>query len=170
MQSRSAAILIAIALLFIGAARIAFVAGHSPMAGYANQFDMARTSACVGLWPDLPAPARYAAHRAAPVSRYIEDAAEGDKCSMSTEVLFAAAGIATWKLAVKAGIADPVRMDLRIVGAIKAGLLVLLAVLFTVALRLRPAWMLAHAAVFAMVLADPFVTLWCNALYTAAKD
>src|SRR4051794_9070996 len=121
MPSRSAAIAVtvALALLIIGTARIASVVGHSPMAGYANQFDMARTSACVELWPDLPAPARYGAHRAAPVSRYIEDGGESDKCSMSTEVLFAAAGIATWKIAAKAGVADPLRMDLRIVGAIK---------------------------------------------------
>ena len=34
------------------------------------------------------------------------------------------------------------------------------------ALKRRPAWALANAAVFAFVLADPMTTLWLNTLYT----
>ena len=58
-------------------------------------------------------------------------------------------------------------MDLRFVGSVKAlALLALLALLFTRRARARPAWMIVHAAVFAIVLADPVVSLWMNTLYT----
>jgi hypothetical protein len=146
--------------------RIGWMAGHQPLLGYANQFDMGRTSACFGMWPDLPEPGRYEAHLRAPVARYVEGEHRPDECYASSELLFAGIGMAAWKLAADAGLAPPAAMDLRHVGGVKALGLVLLALVFTLMLRQRPAWMLAHAAVFALVLADPVVTLWLNTLYT----
>ena len=45
-------------------------------------------------------------------------------------------------------------------------MLILVALGLDAALKRRPAWALANAAVFAFVLADPMTTLWLNTLYT----
>ena len=166
MLPRRLALLLASLLLIMGAVRIGWMAGHQPVLGYANQFDMGRTSACFGLWPDLPAPGRFGAHREAPIARYVEGERRPDECYVSSELLFTGVAIASWKVAAAAGVASPAAMDLRYVGVVKAIALVLLALIFTLLLRERPAWMLTHAAVFAVVLADPVVTLWLNTLYT----
>ena len=166
MLPRRLAFLLAVLLLVAGTARIGWIVGHQPLLGYANQFDMGRTSACLGLWPDLPEPARYAAHRSAPITRYVEGERRPDECYVSSELLFAGAAIAAWKVAVGAGIANAAAMDLRYVGAVKAIALVVLAWMLAFLMRERPAWALIHVAVFAIVLADPVVTLWMNTLYT----
>ena len=150
--------LAALALLALGAWRIAVIVAASPMLGYANQFDMGRTSACFGLWPDLPEPARYEAHPQAPVSHYARAEPRPAECYRSSELAFVAAALA---IAPRDG---PV--DLRIVGAVKGALLILAAVGLDAALKRRPAWALANAVVFAGVLADPMVMLWANTLYT----
>ena len=72
MLTRRFALLLSILLLVAGTVRIGWMAGHQPLLGYANQFDMGRTSACFGMWPDLPEPGRYEAHLHAPVARYVE--------------------------------------------------------------------------------------------------
>ena len=166
MPTRRFVLLLSILLLVAGAARIGWVTAHQPLLGYANQFDMGRTSACFGMWPDLPEPARYEAQREAPIAKYVEGEHRPDECYVSSELLFSGIGMAAWKLAADAGLAAPAAMDLRFVGGVKAIALVALALLFTFLLRERPAWMLAHAEVFALVLADPVVTLWLNTLYT----
>ena len=166
MLPRRLAVLLAVLLLIIGTVRIGWIVGHQPLLGYANQFDMGRTSACFGLWPNLPEPARYEAHRESPIARYIEGERRPAECYVSSELLFTGAAIAVWKLAASAGIAAASTMDLRFVGVVKALALLLLVLVFARVLRDRPAWLVAHAAVFAIVLADPFVTLWMNTLYT----
>ena len=150
--------LAALALLLLGAWRIAVIVAASPLLGYANQFDMGRTSACLGLWPDLPEPARYQAHPQAPIAHYVRAEPRPAECYRSSELAFVAAALA---IAPRDG---PV--DLRIVGAVKGALLILVALGLDAALKRRPAWALANAAVFAFVLADPMVTLWANTLYT----
>lgn len=150
--------LAAILLLALGAWRIAAVVAASPMLGYANQFDMGRTSACFGLWPDLPEPARYEAHPQGPIARYVRAEPKPAECYPSSELAFVATALA---IAPRDG---PV--DLRIVGAVKGAVLLLVALGLDAALRRRAAWALAHAAVFAFVLADPVTTLWLNTLYT----
>ena len=166
MLSRRLAFVLAVVLLVAGTARIGWLVGHQPTLGYANQFDMGRTSACLGLWPDLPEPARYEAHREAPVPRYIGGERRPAECYVSSELVFAGAAVAAWKIGTLTGIATGPSMDLRYVGAIKAVALVVLAWLFTFLTRDRPAPMLMHAAVLAVILADPVVTLWMNTLYT----
>jgi hypothetical protein len=157
-RSRAVARLAALVLLALGVWRIAVIVAASPMLGYANQFDMGRTSACFGLWPDLPEPARYEAHPQAPIAHYVRAEPRPAECYRSSELAFVAAALA---IAPRDG---PV--DLRIVGAVKGALLILVALGLDAALKRRPAWALANAAVFAVVLADPMIMLWANTLYT----
>ena len=157
-RSRAVARLAAFLLLALGAWRIVVVVGASPMLGYANQFDMGRTSACFGLWPDLPEPARYEAHPQAPIARYVRGEQRPAECYPAASWLFVATAVA---IAPRDH-----AVDLRIVGAVKGAALILVAFGLDAALKRRPAWALANAAVFAIVLAEPMTTLWLNTLYT----
>jgi hypothetical protein len=163
--SRSA-LLVTILLLLAGILRIGWIVGDAPIHGYANQFDTGRTSACIGLWPDLPEPQRYEPHREAPVAKYVPGPRRLPECYASTEVLFGATAMLAWRAAALAGLADSRAMDARFIGGVKALALVALAIALSIALREHAFWLVAHAAVFAIVLADPFVTLWLNTLYT----
>jgi len=150
--------LLCVALILAGAWRLYAIVGATPMLGYANQFDMARTSACVGLWPDLPAPARFEAHAQAPLSRYVRRDDPSDECYPSSELAFVAPAV------MATPIGKPV--NLRRVGVLKATMLLVLALIFTALLRDRPGWALLHAVLFAIVICDPLNTLWLNTLYT----
>ncbi|MEO8739228.1 MAG: hypothetical protein ABI537_05945 [Casimicrobiaceae bacterium] len=150
--------LLTVALIIAGAWRLYAIVGATPMLGYANQFDMARISACVGLWPDLPAPARFEAHPQAPLSRYVRRDDASDECYFSSELALVAPAV----MATPVG--KPV--DLRRAGIFKATMLFVVALIFTVLLRDRPGWALLHAALFAIVICDPLNTLWLNTLYT----
>lgn len=153
-------------LLLIGVVRLFGLVLHDPLLGYANQYDMARTSACVDLWPALPVPARYAAHQSAPLPYYIDEHVRDAQCYRSSAVAF------VWgaKLLVAGGntigIVAADRFPLRAVGVAQALALVALVLAFCYAERRRPWARLAHAAVFAVVLADPANALWLNTLYT----
>ncbi len=157
-RARAVARLATLLLIVLGAWRIAVIVGATPMLGYANQYDTGRTSACFGIWPDLPEPARYEAHPQAPIAEYVPGETRPAECYPSSELAFVAAALA---VAPRDG-----PIDLRLVGAVKGAVLVLLALALDAALKRRPAWALAHAAVFALVLADPMITLWLNTLYT----
>ncbi|HWZ74376.1 MAG TPA: hypothetical protein VN326_23230 [Casimicrobiaceae bacterium] len=150
--------MLAFVLIGIGAWRVYAVVGAAPLLGYANQFDMRRISACVGLWPDLPPAARLQAHPEAPIARYVRGERRPDECYWSSELLFVAPVAAT--------LAEGETVDLRVIGAIKAAALVVVAFALGAMLRQRPAFALVHAVVFALVLCDPIVTLWLNTLYT----
>ena len=152
------ATLLAFVLIGIGAWRVYAVVGAAPVLGYANQFDMGRISACVGLWPDLSPLARLQAHPEAPIARYVGGERLPDGCYWSSELLFVAP--------VAAILAEGETVDLRVVGAIKAVTLVAVALALGAMLRRRPALALVHAVVFALVLCDPIVSLWLNTLYT----
>jgi len=166
MPPSRSALLVTVLLLVLGALRIIWMVSHQPMLGYANQFDTGRTSACFGLWPNLPEPARYDAHRESPIAQHIEGERRPAECYVSAELAFVSVAMAGWKIASELELARSATMDLRYVGVLKAITLLLLAIGFTIALRERPLWMVAHAAVFGLVLADPIVTLWMNTLYT----
>ena len=152
------ATLLAFILIGIGSLRVFAVVSATPLLGYANQFDMRRISACVGLWPDLPPAARLQAHPEAPIARYVRGERRPDECYWSSELLFVAPVAAT--------LAESETVDLRVIGAIKAVTLIVIAFALGAMLRRRPAVALVHGAVFALVLCDPIVTLWLNTLYT----
>ena len=135
--------LLTVALIIAGAWRLYAIVGATPMLGYANQFDMARISACVGLWPDLPAPARFEAHPQAPLSRYVRRDDASDECYFSSEL----ASVAPAVMATPVG--KPV--DFRRAGKFKATMLFVVAPIFTVLLPDLPGLALLHADLFAIV-------------------
>ena len=75
---------IGVILVLAGLARAALVVVQDPMVGYANQFDMHRTSACIGLFPADEAAAK-AATPEAPISRYALGS-RTDGCYLASEV------------------------------------------------------------------------------------
>ena len=152
------ATLVSLALLAVGVWRVGAIVTAAPMLGYANQFDMRRISACVGLWPDVGLDAQLQAHPESPLSKYVPGPRRADECYLSSELLFVAPAVL---MASTAGF-----VSLRLVGAIKAFALFAAAFALNVLLRSRPAWMMLHAVVFAVVICDPMNTLWMNSLYT----
>ena len=144
---------LASALLVIGALRLFLVVTHAPLAGYANQYDMIRTSACVGYWPTQDG-AREAAHPQSPIARYVAGTRDVEACVPSAEVAWVAV------------VAHGGTLDLRVVGVTQALALLIVALWLHVRVRAMPGAQLMHAAVFALVLCDPFDTLWLNTLYT----
>src|SRR5690606_9821630 len=80
---------IAAVVLVLGLLRLFVLVLHAPLAGYANQYDMARSSDCLGLWPDLPAEQQALATPAAPRTDYRYGGATGAACYPSTAVLAA---------------------------------------------------------------------------------
>ena len=145
-------------LIAAGTWRLFAIVGSTPLLGYANQYDMGRTSACIGLWPDLPPPARFQAHPEAPLARYVRGERHPEECYLSSELLFTAP--------VAAVLSPGAAINLRRIGAVKAGLLIVLALALAALLRGQPSWEIMHGAVFAIVICDPMNALWLNTLYT----
>jgi hypothetical protein len=149
-------------LVAVGLARAALLLANDPLLGYANQFDMVRTSACIGIYPDLPEPARYEASRAAPLPLYRAGAPIEGGCYRSSEVALAA--LAFKASAALRGGEGP--LPLRDVGLAKLALAALAVLAIAWALHAHPLAALAHGLVVALVLCDPVVTLWMSTLYT----
>ena len=151
---------VGVILILLGLARAALVVFLDPMAGYANQFDMHRTSACIGFFPANEAAAQ-AATPQAPISHYaITSRTEG--CYQSAEVGIAAVAVAI----ARATGADSSKVSLRYVGYVKLAILFATAFLLAWLLRDHPAASAIHGLVVLLVLTDPVVTLWMNTLYT----
>ncbi len=139
---------------------------HTPVLGYANQYDMLRSSACLDLWPGSAAEKLSDADLAlatvkAPVPVYQRRVFDRSNCYWSTDVAFVAVALTLQRVAI-AGSA----VDLRWIGAVKTALL-LAAILWLSALLWRdPRIAAMNALVAAVVLADPHVMLYANTLYT----
>ncbi len=146
-------------------ARLAWVLLHQPLAGFANQFDMVRTTGCLGLQPQVEAPAG-AATPAAPVTEYRVGVPRDPSCLPSTEVAIAGLAHGLDWLGDRIGVGDRAVLPLRVVAFTHAFLL--LGVLFGIDRSLRefPRARVAHLAVAALVLADPFNTLYLAGFYT----
>ena len=168
LLARPALALACAALLALGTLRMLAIVLHDPLLGYANQFDMIRTSACVDLYPDLPAAQRYAGHPWAPVAQYVPHARADAGCYPTTGVAIVALAKGLVGIAQAAGAVTPERFPLRAVGVLDAAILAALAIAFVIAERRRPWACVGHAAAYAFVLADPATTLWFNTLYTEA--
>lgn len=153
-------------LVVLGCLRLFAVVLHDPLLGYANQYDAIRTSACVGLYPALPVPARYEAFREAPVATYVVDGTQRTGCYPATGVLVVAVAKALAGIGHRLRLVPAGQYPLRAVGLVNAVLLVALVLSFVWLERARPWARLAHAAVFALVLADPVESFWMNSLYT----
>jgi hypothetical protein len=153
---------IGLALVLAGLARVALLIAHEPIIGYANQYDMARTSACTGLYPAVDLAARERASPEAPLPLYALGATKREGCYPSTEVALVSATVAA---AVALG-APPTQVRLKWIGATKLGVLAVVALLLAFALHRHPTAALYHGLAFFLVMADPAVTLWLNTLYT----
>lgn len=155
-----------LALLLLAALRLAQVVCHAPLAGYANQYDMVRAHACLGLWPEAVAPGQ--ASPEAPIPQLRDGAVDPANCHRSTDVLIAQAAFALPRLAawLKDTPEGEFRVSLRWVGALKTLLLVALVLLLDHLLLGTPQARLVHAASVALILADPLNTLFLHTLYT----
>ena len=149
---------IGVVLVVAGLARALLLVAHDPLMGYANQADMQRTSACIGLFPAKETPE---ATPEAPIATYrLGSRTVG--CYQSAEVAIAATTLAI----ARALRADTSHFDLRWIGYTKVALLFGTALLIAWALRGHPGAAVAHGLIVALVLSDPVVTLWFNTLYT----
>lgn len=151
-------------LISLAFLRMISFASHHPMIGYANQYDMARTSACIGLWPIQKSP--YEAKADSPIRNYISGAVMSDVCYPSTDVFLADISKSLWSLAVSVNMANPAEFDLRWVGATKIIVLLVAAMMIAFALRDRPGIGTIHSLALLLVFADPINTLFFNTLYT----
>jgi hypothetical protein len=149
-------------LVIAGLARAGLLVAHDPMMGYANQGDMHRTGSCIGLYPAIDEPARSEATPDAPIAVYRSEAARRGNCYASSEVLIAAAVVAT----ARAARLDAGGFRLQWIGYAKLFLLAATALLIAWALRDHLAAAVLHGLVVLLVLTDPVVTLWFNTLYT----
>ena len=159
---RNRLVLLGTFLALLGLARLASIVFHEPLAGYANQYDMLRIEACVGLYPDLPEPRRYEGTPEAPRARYVRGEPRPQSCRPGSELLFVQAGL----LAAQVFVADRSHVDLRWVGGAKWGFAAAMVLLVTALLRQYPVASLLHGATVLLVLADPMVGLWFNTLYS----
>src|SRR2546421_4792781 len=99
-------------LVALAFARMAALVLHDPLLGFANQYDMVRTGACVGLYPDLPPGKRDAATPDAPLEQYRLGARHADACYWGSEALLAGAVVAGHRLFGAAGAPFPALREL----------------------------------------------------------
>ncbi len=154
--------LLAVLLLL---ARLTHVTTHEPLAGFANQFDMLRTTGCLGLVPDREVPPGVATP-AAPVERYRVDAPRDPSCLIGTEVALAGLARAVDFAGDALGLGDPQTMPLRLLGWTHALLLLLALAGIDRRLRTHSGARLVHAWLAALILVDPFNTLYLAGFYT----
>lgn len=154
-----------VALMLIAVLRLGHVVLHQPLAGYANQYDMVRTTDCLGLLPDADVPYA-AATTAAPIERYRRGLTTGPGCLPSTEVAIAGLALGLDSVTDALGLTDAAVISLRQIAVLKALLLLLSLLGLQWALRRQPGIACAHAAVAALIIFDPFNTLYLASFYT----
>ena len=153
---------IGLALVILGIARAALLVAHDPLVGYASQQDMVRTSACLGLFPDVPEPARAQPQPRAPIDAYKPQDVRRELCYPSTEVFI---GAATVSILRAAGIGKE-SFRLQWIGFAKLAIFAIAALILAWAFHPHPAAALFHGVIVFVLLSDPVVTLWFNTFYT----
>src|SRR5438132_2407935 len=150
-------------LVILAIARMGALVLHDPLLGFANQYDMIRTGACVGLYPDLPADKRDEATADAPLERYKLGPRNAADCRWGTEALLAGVIVAKYRLF---GSARESFSALRELGILELAITALALLAFAIAFWPYPAASFLHGLTAVAVLADPAVTLWFQTLYT----
>ena len=151
---------VGLVLVLLGLLRAGVLVAHDPVMGYGNQYDMIRTSACIGLYPAVKDPE--VGSPEAPIAQYKTGGPRSGLCYLGAEVGIAAAVMGVARLAKVEGGA----IRLNWIGYAKLGLLAFFALLIAFALHHHPAAALAHGLIFLLILTDPVSTLWFNSLYT----
>ena len=141
-----------IALLVLGIIRASLLVLGDPVSGYANQYDMKRSSACLGLWPVTQQDPK-AASPDAPFSVYQRTEPDTPNCHPSTEVLISGMAISVAKI-----FSSDSMIDIRWVGGTKLLLLILMVITLHYAMRDKPLAAFTHAMVFAAILCGH---RWC---------
>ncbi len=156
--------LLALGLLVFGLLRVATLVLAEPVVGFANQYDMQRSSACLGLWPE--AVPIGAATPAAPQPWYVVGTTRPDECYPSSQVAVAWLALQVSSVFEASSRSEGRRVSLRWIGG--TGLLIWLIGSLLVARMFwpRPGVQIAHALLSALLIADPFNTLYLNTLYT----
>ena len=150
-------------LALLAIARMGALVLHDPMLGFANQYDMIRTGACVGLYPDLPPDKRTEATPEAPLERYKLDARNPGECRWGTQALLAGVVAVKHRLLGRSG--EPFAA-LHELGIVELALVAVAVLAFVVAFWPYPLASFLHGFTAFAVLADPAVTLWFQTLYT----
>jgi hypothetical protein len=153
---------IGLALVILGLARAALLVAHDPLVGYGSGEDMVRSGACLGLFPDLPEPARLQAHPEAPIPDYKVQDVRRELCYPSTEIAIDAA---TLSITRATGLGKEI-VRLQWVGFVKLALLAITALVLAWAFHPHPGAALFHGVVVFVLLSDSIATLWYNTLYT----
>jgi hypothetical protein len=151
---------VGLVLVLLGLLRVGVLVAHDPVIGYGNNYDMVRTTTCVGLHPDKPEPD--AGTPEGPIPLYKMGERRWGMCLLGTEVGLVAA---TMRIAHAVG-ADPREFKVRWIGIAKFTLLALAALVIAFALHGHPLAAFTHGLLFVLVVADPVATLWYNGFYT----
>jgi hypothetical protein len=149
------------ALVLITVLRMGLFCGAVPIAGYANNLDFFRQSACIGVWQHYPGSPRIAAHLAGPVDDVEYDGhRDAYYCMRSSDNLF------PWAVAHLFG--KHAHFGLHDIGLAKAAVSAALVV-FVVAQPVGAAARLAIALAFLLVFGDVATLAYFNTLYVDAS-
>lgn len=155
-----------LALLSVALYRGIAILASEPLLALANNYDMIRVQACIKAYP-LRAPGipPAAGSGDAPIERYRFRDDVGAPCFLSSEVLFARLARPLFKAESRRS--GDGTFSIRWLGTIKFTAFFLAALGFSLAWwrRGQPAAALANAAVAAIVLTDPAITLYLNGFY-----
>ena len=167
VRKRRAGIIALILLLFAwGCFRVFAVTAQTPLVGYANTGDFFRLLACYGLKADTRLDTFDPRVQGAPIPRYvIAGSPVKDACYLSSQTLLidAAMAFSPWFGASS----NPNVFELRALGIVSAiALCGIVAALVLLYARVSLSAALGLAAAFAVVLSDPFITLYANTFLT----
>jgi hypothetical protein len=165
-RRQAALFLLTIGLLLVVVYRGVAILASEPLVALANNYDMIRIQACIKAYPvRAPEIPPQAGNADAPIERYRFRHDVGASCFRSSEVLFARVARPLFKSeSLRSGDGS---FSIRWLGLVK------FSAFFAVVAAFTRAWWrrgqhqaaLANAAVAAVVLADPAVTLYLNGFY-----
>ena len=167
MKVASRAWLALFALLWLaGTLRALALWSHEPLYAYANSYDQTRYTNCFGFHPDRPPgvpPQQNSPQAPYAKFRFIES---GDPmCYWSSELLFTGASALAWRIGEAVGATGS--HDVRLVGALRWGVLLALSIAFSIAWWRRgdPRTALANALLVPLLFADPANSLYLDTFY-----
>jgi hypothetical protein len=156
-------------LLGLGSVRMALLLFHTPMLGFANNWDMTRLQACVGIWPDGVTPRDHFVYETPYKIFTLEekrDAFDQDYCVISSQLLLIQPAV--WLLQIKNTLTGPGPFSIQWIGFSQAFIIILSASIVTwLLLRSgKPKLAVLNALIFAIIFCDPTNTLFLNTFYT----